>query len=66
MKFDFPDMTISGTGVVRNKPLTASQLADIRMRADMTDDMQTRNDTFALIGEVESLRREIVRIMQSN
>lgn len=66
MKFNFPDMTISGTGVVRNKPLSADQLAAIRMRADMIDDMQTRNDTFALIGEVETLRREIVRIMQSN
>lgn len=66
MKFNFPDLTLSGTGVVRNKPLTASQLADIRMRADMIDDVQIRNDTFALIGEVESLRKEIVRIMQSN
>lgn len=66
MKFNFPDMTISGAGVVRNKPLSADQLAAIRMRADMIDDVQIRNDTFALIGEIEALKQEIVRIMQSN
>lgn len=56
-------MQISGTGVVKNKPLSADQLAAIRMRADMIDDAQVRNDTFALIGEVEALRKEIVRVM---
>lgn len=59
MQFGFPDMQISGVGDVRNKPLTVSQLADIRMRADMIDDAQVRNDMFAMIGEIERLRRNI-------
>lgn len=63
MKFGFPDMRVDGTGGVRNKPLTGEQLAGIRMRADMIDDMQIRNDTFALIAEVEMMRSEIVKIM---
>ena len=66
MKFSFPDMQVAGAGKVRNKPLTGEHLVSIRMRADMIDDMQVRNDTFALIAEVETLRLEIVKVMNSS
>lgn len=57
MQFGFPDMQISGVGVVDNPRMPDEQFREIINRADKIEDASIRNDMFALIAELEHMRR---------
>ena len=57
MKLSASEIVVSGTGSVTMPPLTVEAAQEIRMRADMADDPQTRADVVRLLAEIDRLKR---------
>jgi hypothetical protein len=54
MQFPFPDMQVSGAGIVKPPPLTDQDLAEMWGRAEKAEDQQVRSDLFRLLTAVEA------------
>jgi len=57
MKMNAPAIVVSGTGSATVPPLSVEAAQEIRMRADMADDPQTRADVVRLLAEIDRLKR---------